>query len=369
MATNLLNRKKGRDDAVGSSILDGGDLYQVEEFVPRTDLDLREKNIRKAKVIKWLLVVLLCAVPLSLFAGCQAQISSSDLSKKVTAAQSESASQQVSLTVSDPGKFAAYQSLQAWLASVPNPLPGGQIVSWDGSVKPADFTTSKVSRMTENFTVVDGAGRGYTAAFQVAIDPRGGAQTVAGPSLVPVISAATDGWAQDQTPWPGIQANTQVSDSVSAAVNSWAKAYTSGDPDQLRLAVGDTNAADSYVPMSGVASVETQATASTTTKEGLVVRAQVVLHWAGRSANTSTQPLEFDLLVLRADTAAPQVVAWGAPGSGLTAKPYQNAIQVPADLESTPTASASPSSKSYDTAGASAPAPAPTSVPTSKVTR
>lgn len=369
MATKLLRRKGSRQDDIESSILDGGDLYQVEDFVPRTDLDLREKNIVKAKVIKWVLIVLLCFVPFSLFAGCTAQVTAADLGNKFEAAQSSNPNSQVSLSVSDPGKFVAYQSLQAWLASVPNPLPGGQIVSWDGSSKAADFDAKKVSRMTENFTVVDGAGRGYTAAFQVAVDPRGGAQTVAGPSLIPVTTSATDGWAQDETPWPGILANTQVPDAVSAAVDSWAKAYTSGDSDQLRLAVGDTNSADSYVAINGVSSVSTQTTASTPTKAGLVVRAQVVMNWAGRAANSSTQPVEFDLLVLRADTAAPQVVAWGAPGSGLSATPYQNAIQVPVSLQSTQAASASATSKVYDTAGATASATAPTSVPTSTLAR
>jgi hypothetical protein len=44
------------------------------------------------------------------------------------------------------------------------------------------------------------------------------------------------------------------------------------------------------------------------------------------NADGSLAPLSFDVLLERADTATPNIVAWGTPGSGPTLTPYANAV-------------------------------------------
>jgi hypothetical protein len=58
----------------------------------------------------------------------------------------------------------------------------------------------------------------------------------------------------------------------------------------------------------------------------------VSLLWKGEKApafgsSTSGPQTTMDLLLERADTAAPVVVAWGPPGSGPGLVPYQNAVR------------------------------------------
>lgn len=332
----LLTKKKSGTENL--DIADGGDLFGEMETAPRADLDLREKNIRRGKLIKWGLIVSLAMIPVS----CLGSVNASNLAASNQAEVAELKANGIAdmgKVEDDPGKFAATSALQSWLDAVPAPLPGGQIMSWDGSVKQPGYDKTKVSRMLENFTVLDGAGRGYTATLEVSVDPRGGAQVMFGPSLIPIPQAATDGWAGTEL-WPGLEPGGDVTPSVSTAVQSWATAYTSGDADALRVAVGDGDSSHTYLALSGITSVTASASAMATTKDGTIARVELQPTWAGRSNSSSGQvtPMIFDVLIQRADTAAPQVVAWGAPGSGPRLKPYVNAITVPANVLGTATA-------------------------------
>jgi hypothetical protein len=80
----------------------------------------------------------------------------------------------------------------------------------------------------------------------------------------------------------------------------------------------------------------------------MVVRVRLMLdyHPATQPAGAEQKappPAVFDVLVDGADTAAPNVVAWGGAGSGPTLTPYQNAVPVdaPTVAATAPSATAS----------------------------
>ena len=146
--------------------------------------------------------------------------------------------------------------------------------------------------------------------------------------------------ATQSGPWPGLVATTSVPPAVSQTVQSWADAYSSGNPATLALAVGDPDTADHYTPLSGVAAVSATvveaAQVKGTTGDDMAVEVALDITWADQPANRQTgneqsvsvnpqgPQTTLDLLVERAHTAAPVVVAWGPPGSGPTLTAYQN---------------------------------------------
>jgi len=257
---------------------------------------------------------------------------------------------------SSPGRTVATLALEQWLGENPSPLPHATVQSWDGSsdVAPAPVkgTAGQSAPVTwtaelDNFTLVVPTPKLtiYTATIEVALKPGGGAAAVGGPSLT--VRPPTDlssGWS-DGAPWSGINLSSSVSPSVQSAINGWLVAFTSGNGSQLRLAVGDTRSSYYYVPLSGVASATDNVVANATrvapndapTTTSVHPSAEIVevtlnLLWRGEKApafgtSPSGPATTMDILLERADTAAPVVVAWGPSGSGPSLVPYQNAIR------------------------------------------
>jgi hypothetical protein len=166
-----------------------------------------------------------------------------------------------------------------------------------------------------------------------------------GPSLTIMPATNTSsGWATG-APWSGISSSVTVTAPVQSAIDGWLAAFTSGSGSQLRLAIGDTSSSVYYVAMSGIASATDTAvaaatraapnqapTATSTNHSAEIVEVTVSLLWKGEKApafgsSTSGPQTTMDLLLERADTAAPVVVAWGPPGSGPGLVPYQNAVR------------------------------------------
>ncbi|MHB8319949.1 MAG: hypothetical protein ACYDEP_12100 [Acidimicrobiales bacterium] len=104
------------------------------------------------------------------------------------------------------------------------------------------------------------------------------------------------------------------------------------------MSVGDPNTTHAYIPLSGVTSATDTVVAAANRPGGAqIVQIALTIVWNGESTTTTTSPsgttppqTTMDLLIERANTAAPVVVAWGPPGSGPTLKPYQNAVQASA---------------------------------------
>lgn len=332
--------KRGR--RTGPDTIADGDWLAGAVEVPRAGteatatLATRQKWYRR---VIWACLAMLVVTVLVLI-GLTGRIATLGAAEKSTGGTRTDVSQ---------GRVAATAHLEKWLSGDPSPLPGGKIISWDGAVDVPVPTKESALEDTkydfdleiDTFTIVNGNGQAFKASVHVAVDPRGGAKVLHGPSLEAVIPPAEDSWVP-VGPWPGREP-TQVPDAVREAVEGWAGAYTSGSSSALRLAVGDPDPGHTYIPLSGVTSVDVETSAayavwgeegrpkdSTVPPQVLVVRATLGLSWQESQDEVgysrTAAPVVMDLLVERADTAAPVVTAWGAAGEGPLLERYQNAV-------------------------------------------
>lgn len=362
--------KAARQDVSENWFDDTHAVALPDETVPQLQAQAKKRKRRSAMVwgavLSGPLALALAFTAMGISAGAKTAVDEID----VTPTQAVAPQLQMQ-EITSPGRFAATQALESWLATVPNPLPGGRIVSWDGAVEQdrvqVDAAASGEMAVTlEHFTVVDGAGTSYRVSYQVGSDPvGGGARVLAGPSLQarpqPVAGLTT------AEAWPGVE-TVDAPPAVAQAVQSWADAYVSGSPERLHLAVGDTDQDRTYVPIAGATHVVTKVVAAaeveTEAAEGeepvaqIVVRVEIQIGWEGRDADPSPAAIHMDLLVTRADTGAPQVLAWGAPGAGPDLEPYENAV--PLMDRADPTAPVEQTQ--FDDSG-TAPEPAPTGAP------
>ena len=258
---------------------------------------------------------------------------------------------------SSPGRAVATLALEQWLAETPSPLPHATIQSWDGArdIAPAPVTaipgqSAPVTWTAEldTFTLVVGRPSKptvYSAVLEVALKPGGGAVALGGPSLSIVSPTNTmSGWDAG-APWSGIASTGTVTSAVQSAIDGWTAAFTSGSSSRLRLAVGDTRGSVHYVALSGIVSATDTVvaaatrvapnltpTATSTNPSAKIVEITLNLLWKGEKipatgSSSSGPQTTMDLLLERANTAAPVVVAWGPPGSGPGLVPYQNAVK------------------------------------------
>ncbi|KQO98744.1 hypothetical protein [Leifsonia sp. Leaf264] len=256
--------------------------------------------------------------------------------------------------VDSAGKATAIQTVNTWMDAKPSPVDGGKILSWDGfDVQPKPKLTEDEAKAIpqpdydveiHHFTVVDRRGIQYLSDVAVAVSEANGSSALGTPSLNPVATSAT-GWSGSGT-WYGL-APISAPESIRPAVKAWAKAFTSGDPDQLRLIVSDPDGDRSYMPLSGVKAVTVElgdnagyvpefidGRLSEATPKSVVVQVKLKITWEPESGAEEPQyvgqsgdaSITYDLLINKADTAAPVVVAWGGPGSGQHLKTFGNAI-------------------------------------------
>jgi hypothetical protein len=219
-----------------------------------------------------------------------------------------------------PGEAAAIVALRSWLAAKPPPLPGGRIVTWTGASRLSQRAKPGWSAEQDDFIVLAAGGQMWLASVEVALVPGASPIAIGTPSIEPLPPQAT---APASGPWPGLGASTDVPPLVGAAIRGWARAYVSGDPAELRLAVGDNNPAHVYTPLQGVVAEATQIPwyAPLPRSADAVAQVQLWLRWAGERA-MAAQPMTLDVLVARASGLAPLVVSWGPPGTGPTLKQY-----------------------------------------------
>src|SRR5690606_38356822 len=141
---------------------------------------------------------------------------------------------------SSAGKAAAMTALREWLAADPAPLPGAVMLSWDGyavqAPPPAEPGEEPVRYRFEQhrFTLLR-SGLVYAATVLVAVGDGGAAAVVGTPGIVQSPGVELD-IAVGQ--WIGL-AETTAPGPVREAVESWARAYASGDANALRREVQD----------------------------------------------------------------------------------------------------------------------------------
>lgn len=263
-----------------------------------------------------------------------------------------------------PGRYAAQQSLSSWLSSQPSPLPGGKLLYWVGS-KSVPTNSKSDQRTIESFALTDGQGNGYNASLEVAIDPRGGAAVLSGPSLEAIPGGATDEWASTSV-WPGIDPSSDTPDSVNGSLQNWANAYFGGNSQQLGIVVGDPDTHHTYEAMTGASSTTVDVKDYASRPGNMAIaRIEITPKWNTSTSNDTSgggTPIVMDVLLKNATTGAPNVVAWGAPGTGPSLKAYQNALTVPSSVMATQTAA--PSASTSAPSQPSAKVETPTSKPT-----
>lgn len=240
-------------------------------------------------------------------------------------------------TATAPGEGQAQVALLGWLNETPSPLPRARVLYFAGATavpvahvarQSGDAAKVTWSAKDENFVLVS-SGKMYQASVEVVFPPGNATGAVNGsPALLPLPGSVSN--PAQSGPWPGVTAASGAPAAVTQAVQGWAQAYTSGSASTLRLAVGDTAPGDHYTPLSGVTSENTNAAWSAPlSKTTMVVNINMSLTWRHQQApgqyQISVPEMSMDLLIERANTPAPVVVAWGAPGSGPSLTAYQNA--------------------------------------------
>ena len=323
----------------------GSDLWDDSQLAekPARKSNAVTLSDRQVKATRFYTKICLWAVPLVAVLGL---VIYSEMGNEPVQEQ-----QKITNQVDSAGKAAAIVAVNDWLEAIPAPLTDGEVVSWDGfDSKAAEKVAENLTRVVTNpeygievhhFTLVDGQGTRYNSDVAVAVDEVNGTTVLGSPSLTPIAPSA-DGWASGGV-WYGLKSE-QSTDSVMVAINQWAKAFTSGDPDVLRATVGDPDPSHSYMPLTGVSeavptfvqggSVPTfkdDGSVSNAAAKTLIVQVQLQLTWADAAeiesgSQEGSSLITYDLLIQGADTAAPVVVAWGGAGSGTQLKAYDQAI-------------------------------------------
>lgn len=304
---------------------------------PRADLEpIKRINRRgrRLRVVGWIILALV--VPTLLLAMIGAVRTSTlvddvdKLSKSVTGSGSRGVAQ---------------VALIHWLKSA----PAGKdlsIVAWEGS-RVVTTTQDKadpdrsVTVEIHSFMVVSQSDKRYRADVAVATDSRGGAVDVGSPSLIPVTNPIGDGW--DTAAADGELAAGASNENIEAAARRWLEAYTSADPDALRLATGDPDPAHAYDPIarqsgemeiSRVLAIDSGDSSAVVARVRFEIFGEVVDPESPSATTTTTAPggkrpdglwVTMDLRVDRANTGSPTVTAWGAVGDGGSLVAYQNA--------------------------------------------
>jgi hypothetical protein len=226
------------------------------------------------------------------------------------------------------------------------PQPASLIGLTQETHTPTSLSGRMIDMVDYQYTIQAG-GLLYTVGYTLHVD--GASITGIGtPSLTP----ATYEWEQSRAgDWPGWETQS-APNPVTAAIEAWAAAYTSGLPERLHQAIHDSDQTRFYVPLTGATMGEPKIRGAATqtddkTITSLIVAVDLPVTWS--KGGKPDQVLGFDLLVEGVDTASPNVVAWGPQGSGPTLTPWMNSVNVAIQVEepdTQPTTSAPPSGTS-----------------------
>lgn len=265
---------------------------------------------------------------------------------------------EASLTDKVQGRSVAVSEVQEWLGSDIPPMPGARFVSWDRYQVIDPLTPGKNKREKEELahqknylhfmTVTDPAGNLYTVTVPV-ISSSGSVRANGAPSLTP---QRPIGGSVTMVTWPGMEP-INPPQGLDSAVNAWAEAFTSGDPGALKQVTGDGKAGRFYIPLAKVKALKKSSISDVAAAKGektkddngnriipskIIVRVELSVIWEGmdegRTLNLPT--FQMDLLVDRANTASPTVVAWGGAGTGPILKKYQNGEEGIDKMDATP---------------------------------
>ncbi len=336
MVTLARPKKKPSGSSKGRSKRSSLDWLDESPLVPRAGTPAVDRIDRKARRLRR---AIYGALILGVF---------SMIGLITSASNTTSTGSSVAVSLTSPGRNVATSAVQAWLSEVPSPLPHASILSWDGAttikgvggkVELDTFTLSQPIPGTAN-SPTGQQDYYYKATIEIELN---GLIPIGGPGLQPLKDAGSvSNLSSPPNPWPTvINVTNSVATPVTQAITGWLQAYTSGSSTQLAVAVGDPNSGDHYRPLYGVRSAqflvvdaaprEAPNVAPATNNpnpNAEIVEVSLYIHWSHHSAPSvggqNGPATTMDLLVERADSAAPIVVAWGQPGSGPFLQPYQN---------------------------------------------
>lgn len=302
--------------------------------------DRQQKWLRRA-----LLTIAFGGVPAMVFLGLS-------MYQQSTADASGAGVSDTSIVANDSsGKAAAISALAEWIGASPSPLPGAVVLSWDGYTveeppMPEDGDETKRATYAferHAFTVQRGS-TFFRASVEVAVDAIVGAEVTSAPSLIPIPPvdrvSGVDAWFATSS--------ATVTPQMEQAIESWAAAFTSGSAESLHQVIQDQDSNRSYVPLRGVDElrevevIEATEHPSDTVENGaelVIARVGLRLWWEGgrpqleeNERETLPEPIVYDVLIERANTATPIIVAWGPPGSGPELEAYTNAVAAIIDV-------------------------------------
>lgn len=323
----------------------GGDplnwVHDQQVDAPRADMPGTKKLARNVRFNRWFIRAAIFILPVALLSNIILVANNLNVDDGSSAYEGP-----------PPSSSTATIAVKQWLEADPSPLPGGEIISWD-EYQQAPLPTGEQAKAFEesgiesvevhSFTVASKTGTKYKVQVQLAVADGGEDSSVIGaPSLGPV-APPVEGIGSNLSPWPTLPDGT-TTDEISTAITVWAKAFASGDPALLLNAVGDPRKGVSYVPLSGmvlnadefnIKAVgqkwgEGEEPSAEATPKQMLVQVAFDAYWPGTVAeNTSGESLPtltYDLLIDKANTASPKVVAWSGPGAGYWLEPYANAV-------------------------------------------
>lgn len=308
-----------------------GFTMEIEENL-RPEVDDPTKIERRKNMFKWALIVSPFIAGAAILGMVYQQSTITTLMEQLDVAPLGS-------EMDSPGKSTAMESVRVWLALPAAPIPGARLVSWDGAEtqsryemiidKDSGKEIETLGRELHRFTVAGKGGHLYKVTTQTTFAPLRGANVIGIPTVTPL---APDNVASLvlTSSWPDLVDST-APEGATTAVQAWAEAFTSGEPERLLQAVGDPDSTHGYLPLTGVkkatATIEASANDEEMEKLGtLVARVDLAMEWAGEKYDNDQGPIiSYDVLIAKADTASPVVVSWGPVGTGHELKPFDNA--------------------------------------------
>ncbi|KAA8826913.1 hypothetical protein [Bifidobacterium myosotis] len=237
-----------------------------------------------------------------------------------------------------PGRVESWNLTEQWLKD--NPLgKDARIVSWDGQETVDLKNGSKTSRATVNTLVVDSSLGWWRVRTTIREDG-----TLAGWPSAEKIRLTTTATPNSTDDWPGTLGSLTQSEALQTTVSKWASAYMGPDSDMLTVLIADPDPNANYQALDlgevGSASIEKAAYLNSgnvdrnqNKSDRALLRVTITLN--ARSLNEKQTQFSYDMLVADPD-GTPRILAWGAPGSGLTLRERENRLpagQKPVDAE------------------------------------
>lgn len=341
------------------------------QAVPRSDIPIGRRGARRARLTRWAVYALL------IWGGFASLFIVTDQVNK-TLNEPSTTSQAAALS-SSPGQGEAQVAVNAWISDQAENggLTGASLIGWAGSDELPALSDSKTSAYSHTFTV-NTDNLGVVEVEQIVFEDKASGAVTAS-SEAPSITANDSGEPvqEPETTWAGYE-SAETDTGIDSAITSWARAYTSGDSESVRLAMRDPSTSHTYPTLENVGAVQVNVTdvATRTVEDGAsqkekdqaasegIARVEITVVWSdgetssdqaaasdgggdvpSEQAGASDGGGEMPSVLQDSDDAAPEngttftmdvrmtgmtsgtptVTAWGSSGTGPGLTDYENA--------------------------------------------